>query len=157
MKKRIAAALAVLSALILGVGCSSYSFHSACWENYELTTYEDGYRWVDGVADMGDTGELTLYYLTLAEEGEAKIVCSLARNQMRGNAVLYWEDPEGELTILHNMSGWNSGSGNGSYTLPGGTNRFLVRADGGKYDVGMGISGLEEENILYLSDLPPEK
>jgi len=156
MKKRIAAALAVLSALVFGVGCSS---HSAYWQNYELLTYDNdpgypkGYYWIDGVADMGNgTGELTICYLTLAEEGEAKIACSLARNQTRGDAVIYWESPEGELNLLHDIDK----GGSGSCTLPEGTSRFLVRADAGKYDVGMGISGLEEENILYLDNsLPP--
>lgn len=155
MKKRVAAALAALCLLVFVVGCST---HSPYWNDYQLTTYNDGYRWVDGVADMGgDTGELTLYYLTLADEEAVEIVCSLARDQMRGNAVIYWENPEGELTALHDMSGWASGSGTGSYTLPQGTSRFLVRADSGKYDVGMGLSGLTEENVLYLKEIPPEE
>jgi len=149
MKKRMMTALAVLAVLVFGVGCGS---HSAYWQNYELTTYENGYRWVDGVADMGNgAGELTLCYLTLAEEGEAEIVCSLARNQMRGDAAIYWEDPEGVRTLLHDIDR----GGGGSCALPEGTSRFLVRADAGKYDVGMGISGLGEENILYLNSSQP--
>lgn len=154
MKKRVAAALAVLCMLVFVVGCGT---HSPCWDDYRLTTHDDGCRWVEGVADIGgDTGELTLYYLTLADEEAVEIACSLARNQMRGNAVIYWEDPEGELTALRDMSGWAGGSGTGSYTLPQGTSRFLVRADSGKYDVGMGLSGLTEENVLYLKEIPPE-
>lgn len=38
MKKRITIVLAVLSALLLGVGCSS---HTSYWKNYELTGYQD--------------------------------------------------------------------------------------------------------------------
>jgi len=155
MKKRIFTALAVLAALALGVGCSS---HSAYWQNYELLTYDNDpsypkdYYWIDGVADMGnEAGELTICYLTLAREGEAKIACSLARDQTRGAAVIYWESPEGELNLLHDIDK----GGSGSCTLPEGTSRFLVRADRGRYDVGMGISGLEEENILYLDNSMP--
>ena len=158
MKKRITIILAVLSALLLGVGCGS---HSSYWQSYQLTGHEDDpgypedYYWVEGVADMGRAGELTLCWVTLAESREAQVVCSLARNQMRGNAAIYWEDPEGELTRLFDMSDWSSGSNNGSCALPKGTSRFLVRADKGKYDVGVGISGLGKENVLYLDELAP--
>jgi len=157
MRKRMMTALAVLAALALGVGCGS---HSACWQSYELLTddndpsFPNDHCWIGGVADMGNgAGELTLCYLTLAEAGEAEIVCSLARNQTRGDAAIYWEDPEGELTLLYEI---NRG-GSGSCTLPEGTSRFLVRADAGKYDVGLEISGLGEENILFLDDRSPEK
>lgn len=161
MKKRITIVLAVLSALLLGVGCSS---HSSYWKGYGVTDYHDDprypedYYWVSGVADMGsDIKELTLCWVTLAESKEVQVVCSLARRQMRGDAVIYWEDPEGEKVKIWDMLGQSSGGGNGSYTLAKGTGRFLVRADKGEYEVGIGISDLGEENVLYLDELPPSE
>lgn len=154
MKKRITIVLAVLSALLLGVGCGS---HSSYWQSYQLTGHEDDpsypedYYWVEGVADMGSAGELTLCWVTLAESREAQVVCSLARNQVRGDAAIYWEDPEGEKIKLWDISG----RGDSSCTLPEGTSRFLVQADKGKYDVEIGISGLGKENVLYLDEFAP--
>lgn len=69
MKKRITIVLAVLSALLLGVGCGS---HSPYWQSYDLTSHEsdpscpEDYYWVEGVADMGSAGELTLRRVTLS-------------------------------------------------------------------------------------------
>ena len=161
MKTRITIVLAVLSALLLGVGCSS---HTSYWKNYELTGYQDDptepedYYWVSGVADMGsDIRELTLCWVTLAESKEVQVVCSLARRQMQGDAIIYWEDPEGEKVKIWDMLGQSSGSGNGSYTLTKGTGRFLVRADKGEYEVGIGITDLGEENVLYLDELPSQE
>ena len=150
MKKRITIVLAVLSALLLGVGCSS---HTSYWKNYELTGYQDDptepedYYWVSGVADMGsDIRELTLCWVTLAESKEVQVVCSLARRQMQGDAIIYWEDPEGEKVKIWDMLGQSSGSGNGSYTLTK-----------GEYEVGIGITDLGEENVLYLDELPSQE
>jgi len=161
MRKRVFAALAVLAMMVLGVGCSDIaaSGHTSYWETLEISGYDseqgcpEGYFWVNGTADMAEAGEMTFYYLTLAEAGEARIDCSLARNRTKGDAALYWEDPEGELTQLRDMTD----EGGGLCTLPKGTSRFLVRADKGRYEVGMGVSGISEENILYLGLQAPEE
>ena len=76
---------------------------------------------------------------------------------MQGDAIIYWEDPEGEKVKIWDMLGQSSGSGNGSYTLTKGTGRFLVRADKGEYEVGIGITDLGEENVLYLDELPSQE
>ena len=67
------------------------------------------------------------------------------------------QDPEGEKVKIWDMLGQSSGSGNGSYTLTKGTGRFLVRADKGEYEVGIGITDLGEENVLYLDELPSQE